>query len=202
MTSDGDEKHEAGLLAVATMVVWSGCVVVGLIGLRFSLRWASSAGPAAPVDAELLNVEAIPQRPAETSPPPAAAPPDTPAVAAPSPAIAFAEPVDAPVHLVETPPRNQPEKSVIRLTYGEGEGEQPAPEYPPEAVRAGQEGTVVVRMTVGEDGRVNQAEAISPCPWPVLNSAAVRAVRTTWRFRKGPVRIYEVSIQFQLNRHE
>jgi len=57
-------------------------------------------------------------------------------------------------------------------------------------------------MTVAEDGRVTQAEAVSPCPWPVLNSAAVRAVRTTWRFRRGPVRVYEVSIQFQINRHE
>ncbi|MGD0388050.1 MAG: TonB family protein [Tepidisphaeraceae bacterium] len=197
MTSDGDVKHEAGLLAVATMVVWCGCVVVGLVGLRWSLSRSPPAGPAAPVDAELLNVEAIRQRPAEASPPP-----ESPAVAAPSPAIAFAEPVDAPVHRAETPRTAPTEKSAIRLTYGEGEGEQPAPDYPPEAVRAGQEGTVVVRMTVGEDGRVTQAEAISPCPWPVLNSAAVRSVRTTWRFRKGPVRIYEVSIQFQLNRHE
>ncbi|MGD0141058.1 MAG: energy transducer TonB [Tepidisphaeraceae bacterium] len=201
MNSDGDAKHEAGLPAVATMVVWCGCVVVGWIGMRWSLRQALPAGPAAPVDTELLNVEAIQQRPAEPSPP-AAAPPDTPAVAAPGPAIAFAEPVDAPVHGVEAPRMTPTENSVIRLTYGEGEGEQPAPEYPPEAVRAGQEGTVVVRMTVAEDGRVTQAEAVSPCPWPVLNSAAVRAVRTTWRFRRGPVRVYEVSIQFQINRHE
>jgi len=200
MSSDGDSKHEAGLLHVATMVVWCGCLAVGLFGLYWSFRRAPPAAPAAPVDAELLNVEAIQQRPEEPNPP-AAAPPDTPAVAAPSPAIAFAEAVDTPVHLVEAP-RIAPEKSVIRLTYGEGEGEQPPPEYPPEAVRAGEEGTVVVRMTVGEDGRVTQAEAISPCPWPVLNSAAVRAVRSTWRFRRGPVRIYEVSIQFQINRHE
>ncbi|MGD0766857.1 MAG: energy transducer TonB [Tepidisphaeraceae bacterium] len=202
MSSDGEAKHEAGLLAVATMVVWCGCVLVGLIGMHFSLRRAMLAGPAAPVDAELLNVEAIQQRQAESIPPPAAAPPDSPAVAAPSPAIAFAEAVDAPVHLVETPRITATEKSVIRLTYGEGEGQQPAPEYPPEAVRAGQEGTIVVRMTVSEDGRVTQAEAVTPCPWPVLNSAAVRAVRSTWRFRRGPVRIYEVSIQFQINRHE
>jgi protein TonB len=199
MSSDGESKHEAGLLAVATMVVWCGCVVVGLIGLRWSLKRAMAASSAAPVDTELLNVEAIRQRPAESSPP-AAAPPDLAAVAAPSPAIAFAEPVDAPVHMVETP--HVAPNSVIQLTYGEGEGEQPAPEYPSEAVRAGQEGTVVVRMTVAEDGRVTQAQAISPSPWPVLNSAAVRAVRSTWRFRRGPVRIYEVSIQFQINRHE
>jgi protein TonB len=197
MTFDGDRKHEAGLLPVGTMVLWCACVAVGVIGLRWPAIRPSSAQPAAPVDTELLSVEAIRGRPAQLPPPPA--PPESPVVAAPNPAIAFAEPVDAPVHAIEAPATQQ---SVIRLTYGEGEGQQPAPEYPPEAVRAGEEGTVVVRMTVAEDGRVVDAQAISPCSWPVLNSAAVRAVRSTWRFGKGPPRSYEVSIQFQLNRHE
>jgi protein TonB len=194
MTFDGDRKHEVGLLPVGTMVLWCTCVAVGVIGLRWSAIRPPSAPPAAPVDTELVSVEAIRSRPAQLPPPPA-----PPVIAAPNPAIAFAEPVDAPVHAVEAPASQQ---SVIRLTYGQGEGQQPPPEYPPEAVRAGQEGTVVVRMTVAEDGRVTEAQAISPCPWPVLNSAAVRAVRSTWRFGKGPVRSYEVSIQFQLNRHE
>jgi TonB family protein len=61
---------------------------------------------------------------------------------------------------------------------------------------------VVVRMTVDEDGRVTDAEAVAPSRWPLLNSAAVRAIRTTWRFRKGPARIYEVSIEFVVNRHD
>jgi TonB family protein len=202
MISDGDAKHEAGLLPVGTMVVWCGCLGVGLFGTYWSLGRAPPAVAAAPVDTELLNIEAIQRRPAESAPPPVAAPPDSPAVAAPSPAIAFAEPVDAPVHLVETPHVAPRENSVIRLTYGEGEGEQPEPEYPPEAARAGQEGTVGLRITVGEDGRITQVEAVSPCPWPVLNSAAVRSVRTTWRFRRGPVRIYGVDIEYHINRHE
>lgn len=86
------------------------------------------------------------------------------------------------------------------LTYGQGEGRQPAPEYPRQAVREGQEGTVRVRFTVGESGRVLAAEAIDPCPWPLLNEAALRAIRERWRFRSGAPRAYEVSIRFALAR--
>jgi len=206
----GVNEQEAGLLPVATMVLWCACLVVGVIGLRTSLHQVAPAVVPPPVDAELLNVEAINRAPTveetpPSGPPPPAvmsAPPEQPVVAAPSPAVAFAEPVNAPVHAAETPPVVSTQPTIIQLTFGEGEGQQPPPEYPPEAVLAGQEGTVVVRMTVGEDGRVSDASARSPCPWPLLNSAAVRAVRSTWRFRPGPVRSYEVSIQFQLNRHE
>jgi protein TonB len=87
-----------------------------------------------------------------------------------------------------------------QLTYGQGEGRQPAPEYPYRARREGQEGVVKVRFSVGDDGRVLSAEAASPSPWPILNESAVRVVRERWRFRAGPLRNYEVAIRFQLSR--
>jgi TonB family protein len=188
-------EHDAGLLPVATLVLWSACVCVGLVGLLWPRRPTRPAAAPPPIDAMLLKVETI-SRPAmaeaKSSPP----------VAAPSPAIVFAEPIEAPVHIVESPRIAINRPAIIQLTFGEGEGRQPAPEYPPEAVIAGQEGTVIVRLTVDESGRVTDAVASSPSSWPLLNNAAVRAVRATWWFRKGPVRSYEVSIQFQLNRHE
>jgi protein TonB len=124
------------------------------------------------------------------------------------PAPSFALPVEGPHQTVDAkaavpvqasqavapPPANVPQQ----LTYGQGEGKQPAPEYPAEAARAGEEGTVIVRFTVDANGRVAAAEASTPSEWPVLNHAAVRAVRDTWRFPSGPPRNYEVSIQFQL----
>lgn len=84
------------------------------------------------------------------------------------------------------------------LTLGQGEGRQPAPEYPRQAARQRQQGTVVVQFTVGEDGRVQVAEAVTPSPWPLLNAAAVRTVRERWRFRAGPARLYQVAIRFEL----
>jgi TonB family protein len=90
---------------------------------------------------------------------------------------------------------------VQRLTYGQGEGQQPAPEYPLEADIAGQHGSILVRFTIGEDGRVTSAEATQPCPYPLLNQSAVRTIREEWRFKPGPVRIDEIIIEFK-RKHE
>jgi protein TonB len=161
----------------------------------------------------------------EVQPPPAPPPPadvvvapapPLVAVAVPNPAIPFAMPVEQPSRIVDAkqaarpttptspqvaiparttgPPTGVPQ----RLTFGEGEGAQPAPLYPREAVMARQEGTVIVRFTVGADGRVQKAEASTPSSSAMLNQAALRAVRETWRFRAGPVRLYEVAIEFEL----
>jgi protein TonB len=97
-------------------------------------------------------------------------------------------------------PQSAAQSAPTRLTYGVGEARQPAPEYPPEAQRAGEEGTVIVQFTVDENGHITSAEASTPSPWPSLNNAAVRAVRDTWRFPTGPSRNYEVVIQFELRK--
>jgi periplasmic protein TonB len=134
------------------------------------------------------------------------------AVAQPDPAIAFALPVDGPFRIVEAQladdtvppitngivPSTAASPSAQPLTFGQGEGRQPAPEYPATARRLGQEGTVGVRLLVGESGRVLSAEAVLPSPWPLLNEAATRAVRERWRFRSGPARVYEVAIRFEI----
>jgi len=156
------------------------------------------------------------------SPPPqpdvAVAPPapELTPVATPSPAIAFAVPVEGPTQIVSAqqaipraqrpapvkpkPPALIPQPAIRHITFGEGEGQQPPPEYPRDAVMQREEGTVIVRFTVADDGRVTSAYAITPSPWPLLNQAALRAIRETWRFNSGSVRTYEVPIEFQLAR--
>ena len=59
---------------------------------------------------------------------------------------------------------------------------------------------VTVRFSVGENGRVLEAEAVTPAPWPLLNEAALRVIKERWRFRPGPARLYEVAIRFELKR--
>jgi len=131
-------------------------------------------------------------------------------VALASPDIAFAVPLEAPVQIVPAAQAAQFKATaqtntvvaaplVQPLTYGIGEGRQPAPHYPREAVRSGQEGKVAVRFAVGENGRVLSAETVTPSPWPLLNEEAVRTVRQRWRFRNGPARLYEVTIRFELH---
>lgn len=150
------------------------------------------------------------------------------AVALPSPAVAFALPVEAPARIVEMkqaafvrpasqpvpvapsiapgtssgPPTTStaPAPAVQKLTFGDGEGNQPDPGYPAAARRAGQEGTVVIRFSVDAEGRVLAAEPSSPSPWGALNREALRVVREQWRFKPGPVRLYEVAIRFQLTK--
>jgi protein TonB len=131
-------------------------------------------------------------------------------VAEPSPAIAFALPVQAPATVadhkqaapvvVETRVEPTPVPQVQTLTHGYGEGKQPAPIYPARAMREGQEGTVRVRFSVGENGRVMSVEASAPSPWELLNHEAMRVVRERWRFRPGPIRLYEVPIRFVLQK--
>ncbi|MBL9168882.1 MAG: TonB family protein [Verrucomicrobiales bacterium] len=174
-----------------------------------------------------LTTEPLPSPELPASPPPAAMPPTLPqksmpvpapaaiAVAEPSPAIAFPIPVEGPVRVVNaaqaslvrqapvvtptaTPAVPVSVPAVQQLQYGQGEGRQPAPEYPMTARRQGQQGTVGVRFTVGPDGHVVAAEAIRPAPWPILTQAALRTVRDRWKFRPGPLRLYEVSIRFEL----
>lgn len=72
-----------------------------------------------------------------------------------------------------------------------------APVYPPYSRRNNQSGTVVVEFTIGANGRVVAAHAKKPCPYPLLNNAAVDAVRT-WRFPPGPVMTLQRPIVFQL----
>lgn len=145
------------------------------------------------------------------------------AVAEPAPEIALPKPVAAPSRIV---PRQQAEsgsransqpattavassrngppggtgtaQGVQTLVFGQGEGRQPAPPYPPAAKLGGQQGTVVVRLTVGADGRVQDAETIRPCPWPSLNQSALRTIRSRWRFKSGAVRSYQIAIRFHL----
>jgi protein TonB len=222
-------NDDLAVVSVFTLVLWLFFVGVGLAGWVLSYdRPRSSVQRPPTLAAELVNVEltadplpqvkTAPRVPTPIQPPPSAPPVIVPAappmlaVAAPSPQIAFAVPVSAPAQVVpvkeasyrtvETPvvepapaaPGPQP------LTFGQGEGKQPAPDYPRQALREGQEGIVTVRMTVGEDGRVLSAEAASPSPWPLLNQAALRVVKSRWRFTPGSLRAYQVAIRFQLSK--
>ncbi len=219
---------ETSPLHVTTLVLWLGCLTVGALGLAWTYpRPVAPAKAAPPVVAQVLHVELtndpLPPpdiAPAGSAPPPlleplpAAAAPALVAVAEPLPSVAFALPVEGPTRIVDVQqaasgPQSAPANpvpaataapAVEALAYGQGEGRQPAPTYPPRARNAGQEGTVVVRFSVGEDGRVLAAESPAPSPWPLLNESALRVVRERWRFRPGPVRRFEVAIRFELGK--
>lgn len=174
---------------------------------------------------EPLSLSVPDSKPLPPSPP--AALPDLPAVATaedltplaePNPSVAFSLPVEPASRTVERTDANLASVSPARsantnasavagispavesLVFGQGEGRQPAPRYPARARTAGQEGTVIVRFRVSEQGRVTEAAPAVGSPWPMLNDEAVRTVRESWRFRPGPVRVCDVAIRFELAR--
>ncbi|RZA25302.1 MAG: energy transducer TonB, partial [Lysobacteraceae bacterium] len=57
----------------------------------------------------------------------------------------------------------------------------PAPKYPPEALRAGTSGEVLVEITIGTDGSVTNARVVRASPPRVFDREALNAVRR-WRF--------------------
>lgn len=59
--------------------------------------------------------------------------------------------------------------------------ETPTPAYPPELACADVGGKVLLRLTIGSDGRAADVELLESSGQPVLDASAVEAVRT-WRF--------------------
>jgi protein TonB len=69
------------------------------------------------------------------------------------------------------------------------------PVYPADALRAGIEGRVVLRVKVDADGRVDTLEIDKSANWPSMDQAAIAAVRL-WRFI--PARRAGVAIPFEI----
>jgi TonB family protein len=203
------DDEELGLVPIFTMVLWLTCLAVFLVGVIFDdSSGAPATRPTAATSVELLSVElSNDTQPIQN----VRAPSHEIAVASQEPVIPTvrAAPI-APVaagsafadYLPLLPMRTfAPSPAApLRLTFGQGEGRQPAPDYPREAALAGEEGTVVARFDVDENGRVKDAEVMVPCPWPLLNQSVLRTIRHDWRFSPGPPRSYEVPIDFRINR--
>lgn len=220
---------EVSFTSIVTATIWMGCLAISVIGIVIPYARPQLPKPQpAPIQAELLDVSlttdpilpeaTAPAPPDVLVPPPTTAPlapPTAPAlipVAAQNAAIAFELPVTGPTRVVEasqasySTPLTMPadnstaQPSATPLTFGLGDGKQPAPVYPARAASEGQEGTVRVEFTIGTDGRVVTAEIISASPWPLLNQAALKVIREKWRFKPGPVRRHTIPLEFSLRK--
>ncbi|HEX4123803.1 MAG TPA: energy transducer TonB [Tepidisphaeraceae bacterium] len=214
-------------LATLTIWVFFASVgVIGVIWQNPLFHADRAAPPATPMTIDVTTQAPSPpdagpslsiRQPAPADPQPAlpAAPP---AVAAPAPDIAFAIPtpdvprivapaVAAPIarpapavhptaNARPTGPPPAP-AAVHRLVLGQGEGQYIQISYPEEAQIAGEEGTVDVQFTQDDAGHVIEAHLATPSRWPILNAAALRAIRQT-RFPPGHADTHLISIEFKL----
>jgi len=108
-------------------------------------------------------------------------------------AIAQAPPV-APLKPV-APVRNLP--AVLNTTGNAGE--RPEPPYPKIALEQGQQGSVMLRMTVDDAGLVKTIEVAQSSGFPVLDHSALEFVKRHWTVPPGSgARIYEATINYKL----
>lgn len=83
--------------------------------------------------------------------------------------------------------------------------DQPQPEYPAAALRAGEQGTVVLRVEVGADGKPTGVEVVERSRSRDLDRAAQRAVRD-WTFQpatrngKAVASVVQVPVDFTIDR--
>jgi TonB family protein len=223
MRADNQTDSIRSLAQVLTLVLWGGCVLVGTLG--FVLPYARPHAPTPthePVLVEKLMVELTNESPPQTAQPlsPLAEPPppaalaqtqiSTPVAVAEPSAVVFALPVEGPTITVAAAQAAHSSPAAVAtsrtaglptpqaLVFGQGEGRQPAPEYPARSAKLGQEGVVGIRLTVDANGRVIDTIVANACAWPLLNDAAERTVRHRWRFSRGALRVYEVAIHFAL----
>lgn len=222
------ETNKVSFLQVFTLTLWLVAAVISVVGIlvpygrpvpskkqdvaivtqKIEVQLTSDPLPTPPADVPKLSEPPPLATPAQPNLSPVSATP----VADPS-VVAFAMPVPGPVTIVQAkqaayvapvaPVENvtsapAPVTPTV-LVYGQGEGRQPAPEYPFRARRDGQEGVVKIRFAVGESGKVASAEIASASPWSLLNQSAVKTVRERWQFQPGPMRLYEVAIRFELS---
>jgi protein TonB len=189
---DDPAKNNKRLAAFALVV---------LIHVLFVYVLASGLGKKV-VEVVLGPVETrlIEELPEDDEPPPPPPEIDTPPPYVPPPEISIEIPVDTgpttaitnvtterPVAAPPPPAPKPVEKAVVKTppsTVGRG-ARISQPEYPPASRRAGEAGTVTLKVFVLDTGRVGEVQVAKSSGFPKLDEAAVKEVQRNWRLVPG-----------------
>jgi protein TonB len=199
------------MMQLVTFTIWMLCAAVSIVGAIWRFQPISADRAAAiplkqlsidvsidpPSASNSTDAEPASLAPTESRPPPPT-PPAAPAVAESSPGIAFAIPaaIVARAEIPVTPARVAP-AVVHHLVLGQGEAQYIKLDYPEEAQLHGEEGSVGVQFAQDNDGHVTEAHLAHPSRWPILNAAALKAVRQT-AFPPGQSGVYDIPFEFKL----
>ncbi len=124
-------------------------------------------------------------------------------------AVAFAVPVSGPVIMAASarfaaPPPPKPKAPPAQPTRfvptGKEAGNYPWPtgrDYPAQALRQRQEGTVMLLVQVGEDGAPASVEVKDSSGYPILDRFALQWLKAKWQWPAGPARSYYVPFVFR-----
>jgi periplasmic protein TonB len=152
----------------------------------------------------VLTPPTTPQPPAPTTPePPAVLAAPTAAPTAPVVQAAPPAPPPPPAPPAPAPPAPSPPAKVELPTSKADYLHNPPPDYPRMSKRLGEQGRVVVKVLIGEDGRPQKAELFTSSGFERLDKSAMEAAMR-WRYvpgKRGGVAEamwYQVPIQFTL----
>jgi periplasmic protein TonB len=191
----------AGYGPSPTRLVGLGLVVLVHIAFVYALVSALARRPVeairAPIEARIIDAasqektEPPPPAPEFKPPPPPFVPPPEIRIAAPPPppaqstaitVVATVKPPEPPPPAPAPPPR-EPVSVLPRIDAAHSR----EPEYPPVSRRLGEQGSVILQVLVGADGRVAEAKLVQSSGVPRLDEAALAGIKDNYRFTPGTV---------------
>jgi protein TonB len=174
-------------------VVGIGFVVLLHIALIYALVNALARRSVEVVHApiETKIIEEIKQQPQEPPPPPpefkppprAFVPPPEVHIETPAAAQSTAITAVTPVAPVAAPPKAEPARVLPRVDAAHSQ----QPDYPPDARRAGEEGSLVLQVLVDPNGRAIDSKLEQSSGSERLDRAALQGVKASYRFTPGTV---------------
>jgi protein TonB len=203
----GDQAEAQGV-----SVIYEGAPEVGVVESPAAPPEIAAAPPAPevppppPFVPPPQRIAEAPPPPAPVAPPPLTAPLDLAELVLPPPPELAEKPPEPPRQVAEAPPERRPQArqnalqasaSPVRLNAArqgeesfslEGRVSPPValdtgrPAYPEISRRRGQEGTVLLELSVDANGRVAEVRIVESSGFSALDTAAAEALRD-WRFR-------------------
>lgn len=167
---------------------WRRYAGIGLaVALNGVLVWALASGLAIKLTKyvpPVLHMKVIDTPQTQQKPVP---PPPTPQVEKVLPTEQTPEPViqiapDPSAQTIQVQPQQQPAQAVDASASGLT-NTHTTPPYPPMARRLGQQGTVILSITVAADGSVSAAQIATSSGIPELDQAALEWVKGHWRYK-------------------
>ncbi len=178
-------------------IVGIGFVILLHIALVYALvsGLAFRAVEVAPTPIETKIIAAPQQQKTEPPPPPPDfQPPPPPFVPPPEVNIARPPPPPAvstaitnvtPVRPTAPPPPPAPPHEPVSVAPHVDAAASREPDYPPVSRRLGEQGTVILAVTVEPNGRASDVKIVQSSGFPRLDQAAVEGVKANYRFAPG-----------------
>ena len=178
-------------------IVGIGLVILLHIALVYALisGLAFRAVEVVPNPIETKIIQETPQEKTEPPPPPPNFQPPPPpfvpppeiniATPPPPPAVSTAITNVTPVKPTAPPPPPAPPHEPVKIGPRIDLAASHEPEYPPVSRRLGEQGTVILEVTVEPSGRASAVKIIQSSGFPRLDEAAVNGVKANYRFTPG-----------------